>query len=127
MNFLSPEGLIILPFAIIIDAIGIILIIFGLDDFWITDIIAIAIIGGWSYFRSQIKKSNQEMPSLKKIKETRETVKELRAGEKAVKTTSRAKRIKWLKPLAFVGELIPYVGWLPLWTVYVIAELQSSE
>lgn len=50
----SPEGLIILPFAIIIDIIGIILVLFLLDDFWITDIIAFSFIGFWSMFRSQV-------------------------------------------------------------------------
>ncbi len=50
----SPEGVIVLPFAVVIDIIGIILIIFLLDDFWITDIIAFTFLGFWGMFRSQV-------------------------------------------------------------------------
>ena len=63
-SFLSPEAIIMLPFAILIDLIGIVLIFFALDDFWITDIVAFTFIGGWSYFRSQIRgKEQAETPS----------------------------------------------------------------
>lgn len=54
-NFLSPEGVIMFPLAITIDLVGIVLVIFGLDDFFITDAIGWLTIGAWSIFYSQTK------------------------------------------------------------------------
>ena len=109
-NFLSPEALVMLPLAIILDLIGIVLVIFALDDFFITDIIGFAIIGAWSFFRSQIKGKEPEIKisDIKNIKE-----------KKAGKAAKWGRRAKWL-------EFIPYVGALPFWTVSVYSELKSS-
>ena len=116
-SFLSPEAFIVLPFAILIDLIGIILIFFGLDDFWITDIIAFSFFGGWGYFRSIARrKEKTEMPS---VGEKRKAVKEIKQTKKAGKVAKWGKRLKFL-------ELIPYVGVLPFWTVSVYLELKSS-
>ncbi|MDO8655558.1 MAG: hypothetical protein Q7R48_04105, partial [bacterium] len=46
-------------------------------------------------------------------------------GEAAEKAAKIAKRLKWLKPLAFIGELVPYVGVLPMWSFMVYSELQT--
>jgi hypothetical protein len=43
-GFVSPLGLIIFPLAVVLDAIGFLLICFGLDDFWITDAIGLVFI-----------------------------------------------------------------------------------
>lgn len=105
-NFFSPEIVMFVP-AVLLDIIGLILLFFALDDFFITDIIGIIIIGGWTYFRSQT------------IKVTKG------AAGKIGKTGKWAKRMKWLRPLMILGELIPYVGALPCWTLLVFFELQG--
>lgn len=118
INFLSPEALVMFPLAIFLDLIGIILLIFALDDFFVTDIIGFAIIGAWSFFRSQIKGKEPEI-QMSNIKERREITKEARQTKKAGKTAKWGKRAKWL-------EFIPYVGAFPFWTVSVYSELKSS-
>lgn len=114
----SPETLIILPFAVIIDLIGIGLVLFGLDDFWITDIIALTFLGSWSLLRSQImpapdvEQIQVQMPSLGEKKKTMKNI-------KTAKAARWAKHIKWL-------EFIPYVGALPLWTISVYFTIKNS-
>jgi len=131
MKFLSPEAIIVLPFAITIDLISIILVIFALDDFWITDIIAITFLGGWSFFRAQTKTGSSkevELPDIgEKIKAQKAVRQTGKGGEKATKAAKWTKRLKWLRPIAIIGEIIPYFGVLPLWTLWIIAEIQTSE
>lgn len=134
-DFLSPGAVIMLPLAILIDLIGIVLIFFGLDDFWTTDIIAFIFIGSWTYFRSQMKgKEPAEMPSvdsfqtkkgLQKERKLKRTAKYMKP-QKADRAMKSAKRMKWLKPLTFLGELVPYLGVLPMWTIMVYFELKDS-
>lgn len=104
----SPEGFMMMSIAGTIDIIGIILIFFGLDDFGITDFVAYSTIGPWMIMRgSGFKKPRAG------------------GGEAAEKVAKIAKRLKWIKPLAFIGELVPYFGALPLWSVSVHTELQT--
>lgn len=117
MNFLSPEALIIFPLAILLDLVGIILVCFGLDDFFITDIIGFATIGAWSFFRAQIKGKEPGI-QISDIKERRGAAKEAKQTKKAGKAAKWAKRLKFL-------EFIPYVGVLPFWTVSVYFELKD--
>jgi hypothetical protein len=49
-GFVSPMGLIMFPLAVLLDAIGLIILCFGLDDFWITDAIGLVFIGGLMIF-----------------------------------------------------------------------------
>lgn len=116
-SFLSPEALIMLPLAALLDLVGIILLCFALDDFFITDIIGWLTIGVWSYFRSQIKgePSVTEMP---RLGEKKEITKKMTQNKKAGKTAKWGKRLKFL-------EFIPYVGALPFWTVSVYFELKD--
>jgi len=132
-NFLSPEALVFLPLALLLDLIGIVLIIFALDDFFITDIIGFATIGSWSWFRSQIKDQGGgtiEMPEREERKnlaqqfqqktpKNTEPVKA--AAANASKTSRSAKWAKWTKFLEFV----PYLGVLPFWTISVFFELKE--
>jgi len=106
-RFFSPEAVVVFPLAILLDLIGLILICFGLDDFGVTDIIGIIFIGGWALFRSQ-------------------TLKMTAGAEKTIaKASKRAKRLKWLRPLAIIAECVPYVGAAPCWTILVFTELQA--
>jgi len=107
-NLFSPEGAIFLPLAILIDAIGIILVLFALDDFFILDIFGILIFCPWMFFRSR----TIVVPA--KVK---------KRIEKGLAKLFRGPWKKFLVPI--IGELIPYVGALPCWTLAVYYELTS--
>ena len=118
--FVSPEAFIMLPIALIIDAIGIILILFGLDDFFITDIIGLIFIGGWSFMRSQIigKTTKIEIPSPGRKAEIKDIT------NKTTKAAKLGRRLRWLRPLFICLEIIPYSGAFFWWTLLVIFELK---
>lgn len=103
-NLLSPEAVIMLPLAIFIDLIGIILVCFGLDDFGITDIFAIAIFGPWMFLRSG---SAPDMQKLKKGKKP-----PAGPGKKLF-------NVAW-------KELCPYLGAFPWLTLMVIDVLMNG-
>ena len=125
----SPEGIIILPVAIIIDLVGIVLVCFGLDDFGITDIIAWIFLGTWGLFRSQMMPASGsgqvQMPQgskkdfKKQFQEAKRISEQTKKAQKGVKAAKWAKRIRWL-------EFIPYVGALPLWSVSVYMTIKYS-
>jgi hypothetical protein len=104
---LKPAGFIFMPLAILLDLTGIILLCFGLDDFWITDIIGLITIGFWTYFNSQTAKVTHG------------------AKERLTKLTKTARRLRWLRPLLIILEFIPYVGAAPCWIIIVYFELQN--
>ena len=107
-NLFSPEAVIMLPLAILFDLIGIILVLFGLDDFGITDIFGIILLGGWMYSRSQAV----TLPPGAKAK-----------AEKGLAKLFRGPWKRFLTPI--IGEVIPYIGVLPFWTFAVYYELTS--
>jgi len=107
-NLFSPEAVIMLPLAILLDLIGVILICFGLDDFGITDIFGILLFGSWMYFRSQT------IAVPEKLKKRAET---------GLRKLFRGPWKRFLTPI--IGEVIPYVGVLPMWTLAVYYELTS--
>jgi len=125
-NFLSPEALIMLPLAITLDTVGIILVCFALDDFFITDIIGWATLGVWSAFRSQTKGSGStiERPDIGERKEQAQELKQKQTPKeiKATKTTKAAKWAKWIRFLEFV----PYLGALPFWTISTFLILKEN-
>lgn len=98
----SPEGVMMLTIAAIIDIID-----FLIASLWVLDIIAILIIGVWIYFRSQ------------QITVTR------RAAARLGKAMRWARRLRWLRPLLIILEFIPIVGMLPLWVLVVYFELKQ--
>lgn len=87
----SPEGIVVLPFAVLIDAVGIVLIIFGLDDFCITDIIAWSFLGFWGMFRSQVTVKEQapsQMPSSGHYQQKAAAAKKIRKFEHAAEVAA---------------------------------------
>jgi hypothetical protein len=97
---LSPETLFMLPLAVVIDLVGIILICFGLDDVGITDAIGAIFIGGWLLIRRgklEVKVSKKDTKTLVRFGKT------------------------------FIGELIPYLGALPFWTITVVGILGEPK
>ena len=107
-NLFSPEGVIMMTVAVILDLVGIILLLFALDDFFITDIIGIIFISGWMYLRSSTMAVPEKMQ------------------ERTQKGLAKLFRGKWKKFLTpIIGEVIPYVGALPCWTLAVYYEITS--
>ena len=112
------EAIIIFPIAIVLDLVGFMLLFFLLDDFWILDIIGLVIIGSWMLFR----RGHVTLP-----KKTAEKI-EKKALEQFTKTTKKTGK-KFLKRfgLAFLGEIIPYIGGIaPCWTLAVFFELKNN-
>jgi hypothetical protein len=114
----TPEAVMIITFAVIIDAgeffadlIGLIPVIgiVGQVSSVLLDIIALIFIGLWMYTRS--KKITVPVKTAARIK----------------KVVKFAKKFKWLRPACMIIEMIPVVSSLaPLWIVAVLLELASD-
>jgi len=77
----------------------------------IMDIVGLVFIGSWMWFRS----------SAKSITVPRGT------GERIAKLSKWAKRLKWIRPLCIVIEMIPiFSSYLPLWILVVWFELKYN-
>jgi len=131
----SPEGVLMLLVAIFFDLLSVALTIIGLFTVglgWVADLILdllpIFIIGGWALIRGiwsgdkgtgEIKEYAQEISSniSSKIKQSKKNL-ETKAVEKSVAKTG-AKRFG----IALIGELIPIIGALPMWTWFVYKEM----
>jgi hypothetical protein len=107
--FLSPIGIIMMGVAVFADvseALIELIPIVGPILSVIIDIGALLIIGGWMYLRSGV------------IRAPRKTA--ARIG----KAAKWAKRLKWLRPLCIIIEMIPVIGSAPAWTIAVYLELK---
>ena len=105
-NFFTPYGIILFIIAGLLDIAGLILLCFGLDDFWISDLIGLIFIGG-----------------LMAIGPGRITV--TKGAQKLVK--KGAKKLLKRLGLAVLGEIIPYFGGVaPCWTLAVYFHLRGS-
>ncbi|MFH1451310.1 MAG: hypothetical protein ABIF89_01730 [bacterium] len=103
----GPE-IIILFLAIFLDIVNLILICVALDDFFICDIVGLIFIGGWIFVKHR------------ELKTTSKTSQKITA-----QFTKWTKRMKWLRPMSFLLELIPYVGVLPCWTILTLSEFKQ--
>lgn len=92
---ITPELIFMLPFALFVDGIGVVLILVGLDDLGILDIIGIAVIGSWIFARTGFK----------------------------VKISGKGKNRIFKFAGTSIGEIIPYFGALPFWTLLVLSTL----
>lgn len=105
-NLTSPEGVMLILVAIVLDSIGFLLFLlgtwFGFDDYGILDIIGFIIIGGWIFVRTG----------------------NIRGTSGAKKALNRAgKRFG----ITFLVELCPFIGGLaPSWTILVWKELKGD-
>ncbi|PIR02776.1 MAG: hypothetical protein CO144_02005 [Candidatus Nealsonbacteria bacterium CG_4_9_14_3_um_filter_35_11] len=111
-SFLTPEAVLMLTTAIFVDA-GEVLVEFipviGQIASIVIDVIAVIIFGAWMWLRSGT------------ITVSRKTM--ARIGKMA----KWAKRMKWLRPLCFIIECIPFVGSLPLWILVVYMEIKHNS
>jgi hypothetical protein len=107
LKLMTPE-IVILIWAVILDIIPIILVCFGLDDFWTIDILGMLTISLWSFLRSQ----SMVVPQ--------------RVSAKAKKGLGKIFRGKWSKFLTpIIGEVVPYLGIGPWWTLSVYYQLTA--
>lgn len=110
--FFSPVGIAMMTLATICDVSELIvelIPVIGQALSIAIDFIALILIGGWMYFKSG------EVSVPKKT-----------AG-KIGKMTKWTKRLKWLRPLCIVAEMIPIVSSIfPLWIVAVYFELKHG-
>lgn len=109
---MGPE-IIMLFLALALDLVNLLLLCVALDDFFIGDIVGIIFIGGWTFARSrEVQLTSRAAGTVQKA---------------ATQMTKWAKTMKWLRPLSFFLELIPYVGVLPCWTLLVWNELKQPD
>lgn len=97
----TPETVIMLPFAFICDVVGLVILLCGLDDFGLADVVPMFIIFSWLIIRGK------QIPS--------------RNGgiSDKIKNLFTNKYLKFLTPL--LGELTPYLGGLGFfWTLTVL-------
>jgi hypothetical protein len=105
---LSPEVVIMLPFGIMCDIIGLIFLLFGLDDCGLADIVPIMIIFPWLLLRGK------PLPNLEG------------GAEQRMMNLFTDKRFRFLTPL--IGELTPYLGGIGFfWTLTVLLNVVERE
>lgn len=117
-NLLTAEGFCMMSLAVIVDVAEIILDIFVVTALvsLILDIAAILIIGGWMFLRSG------------EIAVPKRTVEKAKGTIKTtVKGTKWTKRLKWLRPVLAVFELIPFLSIVPCWIVVVYFDLKYGS
>lgn len=101
-DIISPQGYIVLVWAVLLDLIGVLIFILeffgiGIPISWIFDVIGILTIGIWSWRKT---------------------------GDLLV--TKRVARFLKRPGLAFLGEVIPFIGVLPFWSLYVFIDLKKG-
>lgn len=109
--FFSPEGVIMMTMALVVDISQLATELIPLINLvvpFLMDLFAIFFIGGWMYMRSRTLQVTQKTA--------------LRIG----KAAKWAKRLRWLRPLFIFLEFIPIANSLPLWAILVFMELKYS-
>lgn len=103
----TPEAFFMLPLAIGLDLIGVILLCVGGDDLGMVDAIGIVFINGWLLLRGKKNTNTQG-----------------KGGMNNIKKVFTGKTTKFVVPT--FGELIPYIGSLPFWTLTVFFNLTEE-
>ena len=129
---LDPDFLLFaLPFAILVDAVDIILELTSVLVIpkligWAIDAFVFVVIGGWIFYRTgKIIKSRQKQQEVLQKKMGQQAAKMQRQLVKGAvkgplrKTLTRA-------GVTLLGELIPFVGLIPFWTISVILTLKEK-
>ena len=104
---LTPETIIMLPWAVMLDAIPWLLLLFGLDDFGILDFVGAITIGLWLLLRKGKTSGLRDKG---------------RGPTGIIRRLFTGRYLKFLTP--FVNEIIPYWGTImPSWTLSVYFNL----
>ena len=107
--FLSPEGIIMMTTAFLVDLGELFIPLEPIDPL---DIFALVFFSSWMIFRAMLKGKSPEIRVSKKAAATLQ------------KAAKWAKRLKWLRPLLFILEMVPLVGAAPCWMIAVYLELK---
>jgi hypothetical protein len=128
----SPEGVTMVSLAVMLDILGIICLILWLAAgiggilSYIPDIIGIFFFGFWMVMRSQEEKTYKETRT-EVAGEVAEHHRKVQTAKKALKKgAKRASKRGFKFLLAMLGELIPLLGALPFWTMFVVSELREK-
>ena len=104
---LTPETIIMLPWAVMLDAIPWLLVLIGLDDFGILDFLGITTVGIWLLVR---KGGTSDLRGKRK------------GPTGVIRKLFTSRYLKFLTP--FLNEIIPYWGTImPSWTLSVYFNL----
>ncbi|MCK4355237.1 hypothetical protein KAW43_02760 [Candidatus Parcubacteria bacterium] len=132
-DLMSPEGVVMLALAVMLDIIGIICLIldlvFGIGEVlsYIPDFIGIGFFGLWILMRSQEEKTYKQARG-EVASAVAEHKRKVQAAKKAFKKGAKRAGKRGFKFLfAMVGELIPLLGALPFWTIFVLLELRGDK
>ncbi len=111
----------------LLDLIGVLCLIadlaFGIGEIlsFIPDIIGIVFFGSWMLIRGQ---EGGIKDTTKQVSDKKQTMKKT---QKAMKKMAKKGTKKGLRfGLSSLGELIPLLGALPFWTIFVILELKQD-
>jgi len=115
-GFIGIEFVIMVPLAICFDVFGPLVSSIPLIGWAASPMIAIFgffFFNGWMWFRGSTKIHRRSAAKQKLAKQTQ-------------KLAKIARRFKWLKFATPIIEAIPYINFLPMWTIVVLLELKSS-
>ncbi|MCK4520816.1 hypothetical protein KAT95_03035 [Candidatus Parcubacteria bacterium] len=151
MDLFSPEAILMLFLAGLLDLIGVICLIldlvFGIGEIlsYIPDGIGILFFGFWTFMRSLTKGKTMEEAkeeTSEKIADIRETGEKRREAIRKRREALRKKREMAKKGkklmmkkggktgirfgLATLGEIIPFLGAAPFWSIFVFLELKND-
>jgi len=113
---ISPDELIMLIVAVLIDISGFLLLCFGLDDFGFLDIFGLGTIGVWLFLKTGDTSSFQKKSAVS-VKEKRQVI---------VSQLAKRGRKRILK--TFLVEVIPIIGSLvPTWIITVVREIKNKN
>ncbi len=121
-DYFSPEAILVISVAVLLDIAGILCAILipvlgiGVILSFIPDIVGILFFGAWMLFRGQGTEGIKQ--------EIGERVDQKRKLKKAAKGLKKGMKFGKFG-LATLGELIPVVGALPFWTIFVLLELRD--
>ena len=128
----SPEGVIMVSLAAMLDILGIICLILwiaaGIGGIlsYIPDIIGIFFFGFWMLMKSREDKTYKETRT-EMASEVAEHHKKIKTAKKAFKKGAKRASKSGLKFFAaMLGELVPLIGALPFWTMFVVSELKEK-
>ncbi len=120
-----------LPFAIIVDVIDIVLEITSILVIpkvlgMAMDVVTFAIIGGWIYWRTGniIKSREKQKEALQKKMGQQATKMQQQLAKGAAKGPLRKTLTR--AGVAVIGEIIPFVGLIPFWTISVLLTLREE-
>jgi len=128
----SPDFLLFaLPFAILVDAIDIVLELTSILVIpklvgWAMDAFTFAMIGGWIFYRTGkiIKSRQKQQEALQKKMGAQAAKMQKQLAKGALKGPLRKTLVR--AGAALLGELIPFVGLVPFWTISVILTLREE-